>query len=144
TDGSSLTPYTSFHPKTLGLWVNGLWFTSLSLSLSTALVTALAKQWIHQYVSVPSSTPHDRVRVRHVRYMSLQDWYIPMIIGLLPVLMHTTLGLFLLGLAIFLIPQSVETGGVMSVILLVGFSAYASTNLLPLAYPHCPYRTPLS
>ncbi|PBK69561.1 hypothetical protein ARMSODRAFT_864895, partial [Armillaria solidipes] len=99
---SSLTPYTSFHPNTLDSLVNGLWFASLSISLSTALVAALAKQWINQYVSVPSGTPHDRVRVRHVRYMNLQVWHIPMIIGLLPVLMHTALGLFLPGLAIFL------------------------------------------
>ncbi|SJL12383.1 uncharacterized protein ARMOST_15809 [Armillaria ostoyae] len=141
---SSLTPYTSFHPKTLDSWVNGLWFASLSISLSTALVAALAKQWIHQYVSVPSGTPRDRMRVRHVRYMNLQDWHLPAIIGLLPVLMHTALGLFLLGLAIFLIPQSVEIGGVTTAIILVGFFAYLSANLLPLAYPHCPFRTPLS
>ncbi|KAK0440909.1 uncharacterized protein EV420DRAFT_1216760, partial [Desarmillaria tabescens] len=101
---SNLTPYTPFHPQTLDSWVNGLWFASLSLSLSTALVAALAKQWIHQYVSVPSGTPRDRVRVRHVRYRNLQVWRIPMIIGLLPVLMHTSLGFFLLGLVIFLIP----------------------------------------
>ncbi|KAK0216185.1 hypothetical protein IW262DRAFT_1253105, partial [Armillaria fumosa] len=101
---SSLTPYTPFHPNKLDSWVNGLWFASLSISLSTALVAALAKQWIHQYVSVPSGTPRDRVRVRHVRYMNLQVWHIPMVIGLLPVLMHTALGLFLLGLVIFLIP----------------------------------------
>ncbi|KAK0200825.1 hypothetical protein DFS33DRAFT_1265535, partial [Desarmillaria ectypa] len=141
---SGLTPYTPFHPKTLDLWVNGLWFASLSLSLSTALVAALAKQWIHQYVSVPSGTPHDRVRVRHVRYMSLQDWHIPTIVGMLPVLMHAALGLFLLGLVVFLIPQSTEIGGAMAAIVLVGFFAYISTNLLPLIYPHCPFRTPLS
>lgn len=138
------TPYMPFHPKTPDLWVNGLWFASLSLSLSTVLVAALAKHWIHQYVSVPSGTPRDRIRVRHARYMSLQDWHIPMIIGLLPVLMHTTLGLFLLGLVIFLIPQSAEIGCVTSAIILAGFSAYTSTNLLPLVYPRCPYRRPLS
>ncbi|KAK0431922.1 hypothetical protein EV421DRAFT_132981 [Armillaria borealis] len=141
---SSLTPYTSFHPKTLDSWVNGLWFASLSISLSTALVAALAKQWIHQYVSVPSGTPLDRVRVRHVRYMNLQVWHIPMIIGLLPVLMHTALGLFLLGLIIFLLPQSVAIGSVTTTVIFIGFIAYVSTNLLPLAYPHCPFRTSLS
>ncbi|KAG6864193.1 hypothetical protein C0993_009264, partial [Termitomyces sp. T159_Od127] len=30
------------------LWVNGLFFTSLALSLSTALLTVLAKQWIQE------------------------------------------------------------------------------------------------
>ncbi|KAK0216157.1 hypothetical protein IW262DRAFT_1277049, partial [Armillaria fumosa] len=101
---SGLTPYMSFHPKALDSWVNGLWFASLSISLSTALVAALAKQWIHQYVSVSSGTPRDRVRVRHVRYKNLLVWYLPTIIGLLPILMHTALGLFLVGLVIFLIP----------------------------------------
>ncbi len=141
---SSLTPYTSFRPKTLDSWVNGLWFASLSISLSTALVAALAKQWTHQYVSVLSGTPLDRVRVRHVRYMNLQIWHIPMIIGLLPALMHTALGLFLLGLIIFLLSQSVAIGSVTTSVIVVGFIAYVSTNLLPLVYPHCPFRTPLS
>lgn len=31
---------------TIDVWVNGLFFTSLALSLSTALLTVLAKQWI--------------------------------------------------------------------------------------------------
>ncbi|KAK0459337.1 uncharacterized protein EV420DRAFT_1642306 [Desarmillaria tabescens] len=41
---SSLNPYTAFTPATTDVWVNGLWFTSLSLSLATALVAVLVKQ----------------------------------------------------------------------------------------------------
>ena len=33
-------------------WVNGLFFTSLALSLVTALLTALAKQWIQVSIQV--------------------------------------------------------------------------------------------
>ncbi len=33
---SFLNPYTAFTPATTDVWVNGLWFTSLSLSLATA------------------------------------------------------------------------------------------------------------
>ncbi|KAK0467276.1 uncharacterized protein EV420DRAFT_1617368 [Desarmillaria tabescens] len=40
----------TFHPSTSDSWVNGLWFTSLSLSLTTALFAVLTKQWIHEYL----------------------------------------------------------------------------------------------
>ncbi|KAK0501291.1 hypothetical protein EDD18DRAFT_730481 [Armillaria luteobubalina] len=43
--------YLTFCPSASDSWVNGLWFTSLSLSLSTALFAVLTKQWIHQYMS---------------------------------------------------------------------------------------------
>ncbi|KAF9069288.1 hypothetical protein BDP27DRAFT_1363418 [Rhodocollybia butyracea] len=41
-------PLTSatFSPAILDLWVNGLWFTSLVISLSVALFAVLAKQWL--------------------------------------------------------------------------------------------------
>ncbi|KAJ6481605.1 hypothetical protein DFH09DRAFT_950512, partial [Mycena vulgaris] len=42
---------TSFTVAGTDLWVNGLWFTSLILSLSTALLAVLAKQWLRQYCS---------------------------------------------------------------------------------------------
>ncbi|KAK0202474.1 hypothetical protein DFS33DRAFT_1384827 [Desarmillaria ectypa] len=35
----------TFHLSTSDSWVNGLWFTSLSLSLATALFAVLTKQW---------------------------------------------------------------------------------------------------
>ncbi|KZW00721.1 hypothetical protein EXIGLDRAFT_639134, partial [Exidia glandulosa HHB12029] len=33
----------------LARWINGLWFTSLLLSLSVALLSILVKQWIGEY-----------------------------------------------------------------------------------------------
>ncbi|PBK99434.1 hypothetical protein ARMGADRAFT_1043656 [Armillaria gallica] len=94
----------TFRPSTSDSWVNGLWFTSLSLSLSTALFAVLTKQWIHQYMSVPSGTPLDRCRLRQFRYMGLQRWGVDLIIGLLPVLMSASLAVFLVGLVLFIIP----------------------------------------
>lgn len=44
---SELPPYLTFNPATFDCWVNELWFTSLSLSLTTALFSFLTKQWIH-------------------------------------------------------------------------------------------------
>ncbi|KAK0498086.1 hypothetical protein EDD18DRAFT_1071351, partial [Armillaria luteobubalina] len=92
----------TFSPSTSDTWVNGLWFTSLSLSLTAALFTILTKQWIHQYMSVPSGTPQDRCCVRQFHYMGLQQWRVGLIIGLLPVLMSALLAMFLVGLVLFI------------------------------------------
>ncbi|KAK0470831.1 hypothetical protein IW261DRAFT_1311575, partial [Armillaria novae-zelandiae] len=101
---SSLNPFTKFTPATTDVWVNGLWFTSLSLSLATALVAVLVKQWLHHYLALPSGISREQSLVRHYRYVGFQKWHVLIIIGLLPVLMHLALGIFFVGLTVFLVP----------------------------------------
>ncbi|KAK0442866.1 hypothetical protein EV421DRAFT_1681148, partial [Armillaria borealis] len=101
---SPLNPTIAFVPATTDVWVNGLWFTSLFLSLTTALVAVLVKQWLHHYVALPSGTPRDRSFTRQCRYGGFEKWHVQVIIGLLPVLMHLALAIFLVGLVIFLHP----------------------------------------
>ncbi|KAK0239199.1 hypothetical protein EDD85DRAFT_726938, partial [Armillaria nabsnona] len=101
---SSLSPRIAFVPTTTDVWVNGLLFTSLFLSLTTALVAVLVKQWLHHYVALPSGTPRDRSFTRQFRYAGFQKWHVQVIIGLLPVLMHLALAIFLVGLVLFLRP----------------------------------------
>ncbi|KIK58373.1 hypothetical protein GYMLUDRAFT_171066, partial [Collybiopsis luxurians FD-317 M1] len=62
---SPLTPSSKFHAQPLDVALNILWFISLVLSLGTALSAVLAKQWIHQYIAVPTGTPEERARIRH-------------------------------------------------------------------------------
>ncbi|KAK0237116.1 hypothetical protein EDD85DRAFT_1023829 [Armillaria nabsnona] len=131
---SGLTPFSEFHPTTSDSLVNGLWFTSLSFSLTTALFAVLTKQWIHQYMSVPSGTPRDRCG----------QWGVGFIIGLLPVLMSASLFVFLVGLVVFLVPLEVSIAFVVGSITSTSFAAYFTTNLLPIICPSCPYKTPLS
>ncbi|KAK0227870.1 hypothetical protein IW262DRAFT_1246611, partial [Armillaria fumosa] len=101
---SPLNPTITFVPATTDVWVNGLWFTSLFLSLTTALVAVLVKQWLHHYVDLPSGTPRDRSFTRQFRHAGFEKWHVQVIIGLLPVLMHLALAIFLSGLVIFLRP----------------------------------------
>ncbi|KAK0188615.1 hypothetical protein F5146DRAFT_877256, partial [Armillaria mellea] len=101
---SPLNPRIGFVPTTTDVWVNGLLFTSLFLSLTTALVAVLVKQWLHHYVALPSGTPRDRSFTRQFRYAGFQKWHVQVIIGLLPVLMHLALAIFLVGLVLFLRP----------------------------------------
>ncbi len=140
---SNLTPFSDFHPTISDSLINGLWFTSLSFSLATALFAVLIKQWIHQYVAVPSGTPRDRCRVRQFRYMGLQRWGVGFIIGLLPVLLTMSLGIFLVGLVLFLVPLQVTIASIVGAITFISFTAYFVSNFLPIIYPSCPYKTPL-
>ncbi len=141
---SDLTPFSDFHPTTSDSLVNGLWFTSLAFSLATALFAVLTKQWIHQYITVPSGTPRDRCHVRQFRYMGLEQWGVGFIIGLLPVLLSVSLGIFLVGLVLFLAPLQVVIASVVGAITFISFVAYFVSNFLPVFYPSCPYKTPLS
>ncbi|PBK98797.1 hypothetical protein ARMGADRAFT_921302, partial [Armillaria gallica] len=58
-----LTPSSDLRPTTSDFLVNGLWFSSLSVSLTAELLSVLTKQWIHQYMAVLSGTPRDSCHV---------------------------------------------------------------------------------
>ncbi|KAK0226641.1 hypothetical protein IW262DRAFT_1457879 [Armillaria fumosa] len=141
---SSLNPSAKFIPATTDVWVNGLWFTSLSLSLATALVSVIVKQWLHHYLALPSGSPQERSHVGQFRYRGFQKWHVLVIIGLLPVLMHLALGIFFVGLTIFLVPLRPGLSWVIGVGTVLAYTMYLITIFLPIRYPECPYRTPLS
>ncbi|PBK80761.1 hypothetical protein ARMGADRAFT_1171687, partial [Armillaria gallica] len=141
---SDLTPFSNFHPTMSDSLVNGLWFTSLLFSLATALFAVLTKQWIHQYIAMPKGTPQDRCHVCQFRYMGLEQWGVGFIIGLLPMLLSMSLGIFLIGLVLFLVPLQAAIASIVGTITLISFAAYIVSNFLPIMYPSCPYKTPLS
>lgn len=131
-------------PSSTDFWVNGLWFTSLTLSLCTALLAVLVKQWLHQYMSPTSGTYRDRSLIRQYRYDGLQKWRVMTIVGLLPIVLHITLCFFLVGLVVFLFPLSRPLAYVVASITVIVYGMYFILNILPLAYSQCPYRTPFS
>ncbi|KAF9042796.1 hypothetical protein BDZ89DRAFT_943965, partial [Hymenopellis radicata] len=97
----SINPMQTFRPDSITVWVNGLWVVSLTASLVVALSAVLVKQWLHHYTSIPSGTPGARSHLRQYRFIGLQKWRVTVIIGLLPIIMHTSLALFLAGLMLF-------------------------------------------
>ncbi|PBK78250.1 hypothetical protein ARMSODRAFT_1010847 [Armillaria solidipes] len=132
---SPLNPNMPFIATTTSVWVNGLWFTSLTLSLATALVSVLVKQWLHHYMLLPSGTPRERSLLRQFRYAGLQKWRVLVIIGLLPVLMHTALAIFFFGLVIYLGPSQISLAWIVGIITAAAYTAYLMANILPLIFP---------
>ncbi|KAH8796265.1 hypothetical protein DL96DRAFT_1479299, partial [Flagelloscypha sp. PMI_526] len=86
---------------TADLWINGLFFTSLSLSVTTALLAVLIKQWCQAYTSVTSGSARDKVLIRQFRFDGLVKWKLPEIVGSLPLLLHLAFAVFFAGLSFF-------------------------------------------
>lgn len=148
-NGTSLSqipplPALGADPSLSDFWINGLWFISLVLSLVTALMAALTKQWLYNYLCVPSGTPRDRARIRQFRHTGLAIWLVPAILDLLPVILHLALALFLAGLVIFLTPLNITISCIVGVLTAIAYSSYAISVVLPLIYPQCPYKSPLA
>ncbi|KAF8900594.1 hypothetical protein CPB85DRAFT_1228382, partial [Mucidula mucida] len=97
----SVNPARKFDPDVIDVWINGLWVVSLVTSLVVALSAVLVKQWLHRYMTFPSGTPGLRSHIRQFRFMGLEKWRVRIIIGMLPIIMHISLMLFLAGLALF-------------------------------------------
>ncbi|KAK0239835.1 hypothetical protein EDD85DRAFT_1021202 [Armillaria nabsnona] len=140
---SSLSPNIPFIASASSVWVNSLWFTSLALSLTTALMSVLVKQWLHHYIALPSGTPRERSLLRQFRFAGLQKWRVLFIIGLLPVLMHIALAIFFIGVVIFLGPLRESIAWVVGTFTVIACTAYLMAHILPLIFPQCPYRTSL-
>ncbi|KAF9020924.1 hypothetical protein BDP27DRAFT_1457808 [Rhodocollybia butyracea] len=135
----------TFSPSTLDLWVNGLWFTALAIALSIALFAGLAKQWLRQYLSIVTGTPRQRAFIRQFRLDGLKKWRVRTIIGMLPVLLHISVMMFLAGLAIFLVsldivPVACVVGAIAATVVVLYFAA----TVLPIFTLQCAYRTTLT
>ncbi|KAF8868903.1 hypothetical protein CPB85DRAFT_1242228 [Mucidula mucida] len=135
----------SFPLQASNFWVNALWFMSLRLSLSTILLAVLAKQWIHQYLFLTLiGSSCNCYQIGRFRYKALKKWHVPLIIVLLSVLMHTALGLFFIGLVIYLYSLSTVMTAHMTIIASSAFGVYSVTSILPVFYVNCVYKMPLS
>lgn len=143
---SNLTHDSAFKPESRDIWLNGLWFVSLAITLSVALVTGLIKQWLNFYISETAGTPKHIACTRQYRYMGLSSWGVSPIIEVLPLLMNTSLFLFLVGLILFLQGFSGTRGIIIAVAVLTSavFVFYILSGGIPIWRPQCPYKTSLS
>ncbi|KAL1945558.1 hypothetical protein VTO73DRAFT_2409 [Trametes versicolor] len=124
------------------VWLNALWFSGLILSLSSASVGIMVKQWLNEYSSGASGTSRPVARVRQYRLNNLRTWRVEDIIGAIPILLQLALALFLSGMLILLWTLHDTVAAIAST--LVGLLAVFTvvTTLLPLFNHKCSYLTP--
>lgn len=130
-----------FEPASGDIRINILWFASLVISLVTASLAILVKQWLREFLAVANPSPLARVRIRHLREPGIRGWKVYEIAAILPLFLQLSLGLFFVGLCYFTaaIHSSI---GYTTLPLVVGWALFLFTaTLLPLYFPRCPYRT---
>ncbi|KAJ7658279.1 hypothetical protein DFH06DRAFT_1044759 [Mycena polygramma] len=135
-----------FTPPATSLICNVLWFISLGLSLTCALVATLLEQWARDFLHRADmrSAPVIRARVFSFLYYGLKRFQMHTVVEIIPLLLHASLLLFFIGLVAFLVPVNIAVTAVVAVILLTVITVYTLLTLLPLFHLDCPYRTPLS
>jgi len=135
-----------FFPSTTALWVNSLWFLSLAMSLTCAMLATLQLQWAHQYIEITHArqSPHKRARIREYFVEGLKRLRPPWMIELLPALLHLSLFFFFAGLLAYLFPINNTLFNV--VIWWIGqfASIYVWVTLIPIFRHDSPYCTPLT
>ncbi|KAJ7349621.1 hypothetical protein DFH08DRAFT_638230, partial [Mycena albidolilacea] len=142
----SLPPPVSSNPTTASLWCNALWFISLSLSLTCALLATLVEQWAREFLHKTEMRPSPvcRARVFSFLYFGLKRFRMHTIVDAIPFLLHASLLLFFAGLIAFLLPVNHIMMYLMGIVLVTFLLLYAAFTVLPVVRLDCPYRTPLS
>ena len=88
-----------FSPPRYAIWVNSLWFLSLVISLTCALLATLLQQWARRYLTTtqpPRLSPHKRARIRSFFADGVERFRLPLAVETLPTLLHVSLFLFFL------------------------------------------------
>ncbi|EMD36086.1 hypothetical protein CERSUDRAFT_52894, partial [Gelatoporia subvermispora B] len=97
------TNTSSMRPSTSSVWINGLWFTALVLSLSSAFIGLVARQWINQFSSPTSANGKRSVYMHCLRWdKGIIAWHVPTILAMLPILLQLSVALFLAGLLVLI------------------------------------------
>ncbi|EKM54886.1 uncharacterized protein PHACADRAFT_59553, partial [Phanerochaete carnosa HHB-10118-sp] len=137
-------PIQPFRPTSAARWINSLWFISLILSLASAVVGILAKQWIREYLQWDSQTSASRenVLVREIRAEAWKEWYTTSIISAVPVLLEVAIILFTCGMAVFVWTLDLVVAVVVTICVGLFLLLIATLTLLPAICKHCPYKSP--
>jgi hypothetical protein len=135
-----------FTPPDHAVWVNALWFLSLVISITCALLATLLQQWARRYLKVtqPRYSPHKRARIRAFFAEGVDKFLLPWAVEALPTMLHLSLFLFFAGLGVFL--WNVNLTIFKLVLSWVGLctALYGCITLVPIFRHDSPYHTPLS
>ncbi|KAI0644777.1 hypothetical protein C8Q79DRAFT_875819, partial [Trametes meyenii] len=128
----------------LAVWLNGLWFTSLILSLASSSLCIMVKQWLNELSSPVQGSPREVARLHQYRLENLERWHIGFIVMAIPVLLQIALALFLAGLLVLLYPLNRGVASVSAGFMGALGAFTLATMALPLAKPGCSYKSPLA
>ncbi|KAI0331629.1 hypothetical protein GY45DRAFT_1248417, partial [Cubamyces sp. BRFM 1775] len=121
------------------IWLNMLWFSSLVLSLSSASIGILVKQWLNEFQSGLSGDSERVAKLRQYRFNNLERCHIGAIVNAIPVLLQAALSLFLAGLLVLLWNLNRTVAAVTSLFVLAIAIFIIGTTVAPLMTASCAY-----
>ncbi|GJE90165.1 hypothetical protein PsYK624_062910 [Phanerochaete sordida] len=140
----SSTSSDKFTPAHSARSVNILWFTSLTLSLASAVFGILAKQWIREYLQWSSATAGARrnILLRQIRLEQWHEWHAPFVLALIPALLEIAVILFVCGMLVLL--WRLDHYVFIPVLLVVTLFLFtmAFFTLAPAVFKRCAYKSP--
>ncbi|KAF8997697.1 hypothetical protein BDQ17DRAFT_1283721 [Cyathus striatus] len=126
------------------IWISGLWFCSLVITIFGAVMGVLAKTWITNYTPVSDGKAQD-VYYRLLLDRQAENWHLERVILVIPLLIQIASFLFAIGLAIQTFSTNRAVGIVITVLVGAAVAAYILSSIIATANPQSfPFRTPLS
>ncbi|KAH7097280.1 hypothetical protein BKA62DRAFT_582668, partial [Auriculariales sp. MPI-PUGE-AT-0066] len=142
----SIPSFDSVETSARTMWINGLWFSSLTLALVDALLTILTKQWLVEYASKqrqPAASAQTWAWRHYAFRQGLDKWGIGVFVSSLSVILYSALYLFLFGLLVLLFELDIRMC-IASITLTVLAGAFHLVSVfLPLWFGDCPTTTPM-
>lgn len=132
-------------PSDSAIRINCFWFLSISLSLSAALLGILAKQWIQEFQRDAALPPDEALALRQLRFKGFNDWGVPQIVSIPPIILQVALLLFFAGVLDLLWSDGGHTSVALCVTVIVALISLFMivTTTLPAIYHLCHVRLEL-
>ncbi|CAE6451096.1 unnamed protein product [Rhizoctonia solani] len=134
----------TFTPTRNAIVINTLWYLSLSISLATAFIAALAKEWCQSFLAGRTGHPCIQARRRQQKWSMIETWRMEELITLLPTLIHVSLLFFSVGLCFYV--QELNAAVAIPVVCVTGVAVgfYACSSLAASFIEFFPYKTIVS
>ena len=145
---STSGPYVAsvFSPPPYAVAVNALFFASLGVVLIAAFLCMLVKGWIRELDRKLRGIPdlQKRAVIKELREQGLVRWRLPDVITILPSLIHLSLVLFFIGLALYLLQIHKLPAFVAISIFGLGVLLYVLSIFVSAIDDFSPFRSPYS
>jgi hypothetical protein len=136
-----------FTPPMYGIWINSLWFMSLVISMTCAVLANLLQQWARKYLKV--TQPHSTSELRRARCCAfyadgVDNFLLPWVFEALPAMLHLSVFLFFAGLVVFLWHFDPTISKLILSWVAGCVTLYGYITFIPTFRHDSPYNTPLS
>ena len=144
TSGPYVAP--TFSPPPYAVAVNALFFASLGVVLLAAFLCMLVKGWIRELDRKLQGIPDLKKRavIKELREQGLARWRLPEIVTILPSLIHLSLVLFFIGLALYLLQVHILPAVLSILIFGLGVLLYVLSVFVSAMDDFSPFRSPYS